>query len=165
MLQVLHWPRTSACSKCCTGYVSKFELLSDTIEALYALNAMNALSATNDQKGRRTRAGALTNYNKIIYVFPEYANKNWRELIYFAYKNDKKTNFGYFARRNWNIQEDYIRKIKNQFNNMDLDSNSVYYFSDKKIYEELSKKVASISTKVIVQDSNGLNHMLIIPNK
>ena len=48
---------------------------------------------------------------------------------------------------------------------MDLDSNSVYYFSDKKIYEELSKKVATISTKVIVQDSNGLNHMLIIPNK
>ena len=109
--------------------------------------------------------GATEDYSKMIYVFPEYANKNWRELIYFAYKNDKKTNFGYFARRNWDIQEDYIRKIKNQFNNMDLDSDSIYYFSDKKIYEELSKKVASISTKVIVQDSNGLNHMLIIPNK
>ena len=55
MLQVLHWPRNS-------------ELLSDTIEAFYALNAMNALSATNDQRGRRTRAGALTNYELYVAV-------------------------------------------------------------------------------------------------
>ena len=77
----------------------------------------------------------------------------------------KSTNFGYFARRNWDKQNEYIKNIKKSFKNKTLDKNSIYYFSDKEIFNQYFKQVSLISKKIIIKDSNGLNHMLIIPNK
>ena len=134
-----------------------------TIRAFNNKIYLNGLTKMDKEQTELTRV--TKDYNQILYVFPEYANKNWRELLYFAYKNNKKTNFGYFARRNWNIQENYIQDLKKDFKNKILDKNSIYYFSDKKIYEELSSEVSQISTIITINDSNGLNHMLIIPNK
>lgn len=104
-------------------------------------------------------------YNKIVYVHPEYANKNWRELAYFAYKTRKQTNFGYFARRNWDIQNQFIKEIDEDFNANNLDSDSVYYFSKVELFNEYYSKVSNKASREIVFDKNGIEHMLIVPNK
>ena len=110
-------------------------------------------------------ANATKSYKKIIYVFPEYANKNWRELVYFAYRNSKDINFGYFARRNWDTQKKYIVDIERSFDISNLDKESAYYFSDKLKFNEYYKKVSLTSKQITITNPNNVVHMLILPNK
>jgi len=104
-------------------------------------------------------------YEKLIYVFPSYAPKNWIQLTYFAYRNNLKTNFGYFARRNKNVENEYIRQINMQFAENNLSKDSIYYFSDKKLWEDFYSKVSNTSKKIEIIESYGEPHFVILPNK
>ena len=136
------------------------------IKTIMAFNSKENIQNINrmdtSQEGLSLRT---KDYNNIVYVFPEYANQNWRELAYFAYKNNKKTNFGYFARRNLRIQKKFIKNIKASFESGNLDKDSIYYFSDIQIFNEYYEKVSSISEKLVVNDTNGIKHMIILPKK
>ena len=136
------------------------------IKTIMAFNSKENIQNINrmdtSQEGLSLRT---KDYNNIFYVFPEYANQNWRELAYFAYKNNKKTNFGYFARRNLRIQKKFIENIKASFESGNLDKDSIYYFSDIQIFNEYYEKVSSISEKLVVNDTNGIKHMIILPKK
>ncbi|MBT3476112.1 hypothetical protein HN460_04155 [bacterium] len=136
------------------------------IKTIMAFNNKNNIQSIRKMDTTQEELTFATKYyNKIIYVFPEYANHNWRELTYFAYKNKKKTNFGYFARRNWNIQKKYIEDIKVSFKSGKLDKDSVYYFSDIKVFNQYYDKVSSKSKKLVITDLNGIKHMILVPNK
>ena len=104
-------------------------------------------------------------YKKLIYVFPSNAPKNWIQLSYFSYRNDLKTNFGYFARRNKKAEDRYVRQINMQFTENNLSKDSIYYFSDQRIWRKLYKKVRSKSKRIKIIDNYGEPHFVILPNK
>ena len=104
-------------------------------------------------------------YKKLIYVFPSNAPKNWIQLSYFSYRNDLKTNFGYFARRNKKAEDRYVRQINMQFAENNLSKDSIYYFSNQQIWRELYKKVRSKSKRIKIIDNYGEPHFVILPNK
>ncbi len=104
-------------------------------------------------------------YGKLIYVFPSNAPKNWIQLSYFSYRNNLKTNFGYFARRNKNVENGYIRQINMQFAENNLSKDSIYYFSDQRIWRKFYNKVRSKSKRIKIIDSYGEPHFVIRPNK
>ena len=104
-------------------------------------------------------------YEKLIYVFPSYAPKNWVQLTYFSYKNNLKTNFGYFGRRNETAQDRYIRQIKMQFEENNLSKDSIYYFSNEKLWDDFYSKVKDKSKRIKIIDDNGRSHLIILPDK
>ena len=104
-------------------------------------------------------------YEKLIYVFPSYAPKNWIQLTYFAYRNNLKTNFMYFGRRNKTAEDRYISKIRLQFEKNNISKDSIYYFSDKKLWESFYSKVSNTSKKIEIIDNHGKSHLIILPDK
>ena len=113
----------------------------------------------------RTQKSIAKDYEKLIYVFPSYAPKNWVQLTYFSYKNNLKTNFGYFGRRNETAQDRYIRQIKMQFEENNLSKDSIYYFSNEKLWDDFYSKVKDKSKRIKIIDDNGRSHLIILPDK
>ena len=104
-------------------------------------------------------------YEKLIYVFPSYAPKNWIQLTYFAYRNNLKTNFILVRMRNKAAGDRYIREITLQFEKNNLSKDSIYYFSNEKLWEDFYSKVSNTSKKIEIIDNHGKSHLIILPDK
>ena len=80
------------------------------------------------------------NYSKLKFIYPEVMpNSNTAKLNLFAVSNGLSTNGGYLSRVKKTALEDVKKSLRESINSCDFDSQSLYIFSSKEVWEKASK--------------------------
>ena len=67
--------------------------------------------------------------------------------------------------RNKAAGDRYIREITLQFEKNNLSKDSIYYFSNEKLWDDFYSKVKDKSKRIKIIDDNGRSHLIILPDK